>query len=94
MTKSLTKSISFKGSYKEQYDFLMSQDNPSRFVCELIKKHMEGEDDFESRVKDILMKYLGDQPQTVHQDTSVSVQDTSQPVDITQNNIDEIEDPW
>lgn len=93
MARSKTKSISFKEKYSEQYNFLLTQDNPSGFVCELIKKHMEGEDDFESRVKDILIKYLGCQPQVIYQ-TPIEQTNQMQQIDNTQEKIEEIEDPW
>ena len=91
---SKTKSISFKEKYSKQYDFLLEQDNPSGFVCELIKKHMEGENDFESKVKDVLIKYLGNQPQVVYQAPPMEQHNQVQQVDDTQEKIDEIEDPW
>ncbi|MGL5380403.1 hypothetical protein [Clostridium sp.] len=52
------KSISFKDTYQEQYDFLMLQDNPSQFVCELIKSYMESEDGFNLRVEKIVANYI------------------------------------
>lgn len=94
MAKSKTKSISFKEKYNEQYDFLLKQDNPSGFVCELIKKHMEGEDDFEKRVKEILLKYLTNTPQVVYSNQPPIPPSQSQEIDDIQAKIEEIEDPW
>lgn len=92
MAKSKTKSISFKERYKDQYEFLLKQDNPSGFVCELIKKHMEDEDDFESKVKDVLIKYFANTPQVVY--SSQSAPPIQSPVEDLKSKIDQVEDPW
>ena len=79
-----TKSISFKDEYEKEYEFLLSQSNPSQFVCELIRKAMN-EDDLESKVKDIVIKCLAG---------AITTNVSLTPVDNTQDKIDEIEDPW
>lgn len=63
----------------------MEQSNPSTFVCELIRKHMQGDNNFEDKVKDVLIRYL----------SSNSIQ-TIQPtmIDSPKDKIEEIEDPW
>lgn len=90
-----TKNISFSEKYKEEYDFLIAQDNPSRLVCELIRKYRLGEDDFESRVKDIMLKYLGNQPQVIVAEGVNNVSQSNQnSVDDIAEKISQIEDPW
>lgn len=80
-----TKSISFNKYYEKEYKFLMEQSNPSSFVCELIRKHMQGDDNFENKVKDVLIRYL-----------SLNNIQTIQPnvVNPPSSKIEEIEDPW
>lgn len=79
-----TKSISFKDEYEKEYKFLLSQSNPSQFVCELIRKAMN-EDDLESKVKDIVIKCLAG---------AITTNVSLSPIDNTQDKLDEIEDPW
>lgn len=83
MAKPQIKSISFKDEYSEEFNFLISQSNPSQFVCELIREHMNSSDNFEQRVKEVLLKYLGEQ------------QFNHQPVNIQEDSYeDDFEDPW
>lgn len=82
MAKPQIKSISFKDEYSEEFNFLSAQSNPSQFVCELIREHINSSDDFEQRVKDILLKYLGEQ---VISNTEIKQED----------DLDEdFDDPW
>lgn len=79
-----TKSISFNKHYEDEYNFLMSQPSPSTFVCELIRKYMQQDDNFEDRVKDILIKYLSSNAQPMQPFCTAPIE----------NKLEEIEDPW
>lgn len=84
LAKPQIKSISFKDEYSEEFNFLISQSNPSQFVCELIREHMNSSDNFEQRVKEVLLKYFGEQQQII-----------SQPTHFQEESYEEdLEDPW
>ena len=80
------KSISFKDKYQDQYDFLMKQDNPSQFVCELIKNYMETENDFESKVEAVIVNYINNNFNIIS-----NISNNKHQVNI---DIQDIEDPW
>ncbi|MGL5765030.1 MAG: hypothetical protein ACRCX8_05245 [Sarcina sp.] len=89
------KSISFKDSYQEQYDFLMSQDNPSQFICELIKSHMEDDNSFDKRVEDIVARYFENNFKLFYQfSQSIPPSENIPQQDIIEEDIEDIEDPW
>jgi hypothetical protein len=58
--KNLTKTISFPSEYEKEYQYLVKQDNASRYVCKLIREDMEGKKNLKELIKETVEEVLKD----------------------------------
>lgn len=53
-----TKTISFTEEYSDVYDYLIKQANASRYVCELIRADMRGDNKLKENIKTVIEEVL------------------------------------
>jgi hypothetical protein len=73
--KPLKLTISFSKKYEDIFYYLSSQENTSKFICELVRKEMRNSkkgESLEEKVYEILLRYLEDENLTLNSGTMQS----------------------
>ncbi|MEC1157825.1 hypothetical protein [Cytobacillus horneckiae] len=94
--KPLRLTISFSQKYEDVYHFLNTQENTSKFICEVIRREMgdnSNEDEFERKIHSTLLQLLKNEKLTILSgekllDKELNTELTDEDVEIMKNLFD------